>query len=303
MIDAAIAGTVISLDLSEGAAATQGQVLARIDDSEARAAVEVATARFRQAQEHLRRIRKLREDRVTSEQELDDAISAFHSAKGTLAEANARQAKTSVRAPFDGILGLRKISLGDYAEIGDPIVEISQTDPLELVFGLPQRFAADVATGQTVRATTGRCGEKFVGRVVAVDPVVDTATRTLRIQAAVPNPKGTLLPGMAAQVRLEIGEIPDAIIIPREAIIRQGTKHIVYTLDENDHAQYREVTLGEFFAAGVHVTTGIASGDRVVVSGHQKLRPNTPTLPTAFEPTQNPNLELGWLGPTGDCQP
>jgi membrane fusion protein (multidrug efflux system) len=117
----------------------------------------------------------------------------------------------------------------------------------------------------------------------------------------VPNEDGRLLPGMAVRVRLVVGTIPDAVVIPQEAIIRQGTKHLVYVLDDEDRARQREVTLGTFFVDGVHVPAGVDAGDRVVVAGHQKLRPGAPTRLQPYEPTENPNLELGWFGPEAGC--
>jgi membrane fusion protein (multidrug efflux system) len=106
---------------------------------------------------------------------------------------------------------------------------------------------------------------------------------------------------MAVRVRLVVATIPDAVVIPQEAIIRQGTKHLVYVLDDEDLARQRAVTLGTFFVDGVHVPAGVDPGDRVVVAGHQKLRPGAPARPEPHEPTENPNLERGWLGPTADC--
>jgi membrane fusion protein (multidrug efflux system) len=106
---------------------------------------------------------------------------------------------------------------------------------------------------------------------------------------------------MAVRVRLIVGELPGALIVPQEAIVRQGTKHMVYTVDEADLAQPREVGLGQFFVDGVQVRSGIAPGTRVVVAGHQKLRPGSPIRELPYQPTRNPNLELGRFGPLSDC--
>jgi membrane fusion protein (multidrug efflux system) len=115
----------------------------------------------------------------------------------------------------------------------------------------------------------------------------------MKLQARVPNAEGRLYPGMAVSLRLEIDEIPDAIVVPQEAVVRQGTRHLVYVLDEEDRAQQRVVALGQFFEDGVHLREGVVRGDRVVAAGQQKLRPGSPTAPRPFEPTDNPNLALG----------
>jgi len=296
-----IAGMVVALDIPEGRTVKQGHRLARLDDAEARASLSVARARLTAARARLLRLRSLRDSKVSSEQALDDAVAEFDTAKGMVDESETRLSKTEIRAPFAGILGLRQVNQGQYLDRGDPLVEITQVDPLELVFALPQRHAFKIEVGQSVLGTVGACGQRFEARVDAIDPRVDPGTRAVRLQAVVPNKDGTLLPGMAVRVRLLVGAIPDAVVIPQEAIVRQGTKHLVFVLDEQDLAQQREVTLGTFFVDGVHLRSGVEAGDRVVVAGHQKLRPGAATRPQPYQPTDNPNLELGWLGPDGDC--
>jgi membrane fusion protein (multidrug efflux system) len=279
----------------------QGHLLARLDDAEARANLSVARARLTAARARLVRLRSLRDSQVSSEQALDDAVAEFDGARGTVEESETRLSKTEIRAPFAGILGLRQVNPGQYLDRGDSVVEVTQVVPLELVFALPQRYAFEIEVGQLALGTVGECGQRFEARVDAIDPRVDPGTRAVRLQAAVPNQDGTLLPGMAVRVRLLVGAIPDAVVIPQEAIIRQGTKHLVYVLDDQDLAQQREVTLGTFFVDGVQLRSGVEPADRVVVAGHQKLRPGAPTRPQPYQPTENPNLELGWVGPGADC--
>lgn len=296
-----ISGTTVEIDIPEGRYVKAGHLLARLDDAEARASLSIARARLRNAEARLARLRSLRQSKVSSEQALDDAVAEFDAAQGAVDETKTRLLKTKIRAPFDGILGLRQVNQGQYLDSGTPVAEITQVDPLELEFALPQRHAGDVDVGQVVLGTVGQCGQRFEARVDAIDPRVDPRTRAVRLQAVVPNGDGRLLPGMAVRVRLVVGTIPGAIVIPQEAIIRQGTKHLAYVLDDQDRARQREVTLGTFFVDGVHVPTGVEPEERVVVAGHQKLRPGAPTRPQPYEPTENPNLALGWFGPQADC--
>jgi membrane fusion protein (multidrug efflux system) len=297
-----IAGTTVAIDVPEGRYVKGGHLLARLDDAEARAALSVARARLTNAKARLARLRSLRASSVSSQQALDDAVAEFDAAQGEVDEAETRLRKTDIRAPFAGILGLRQVNQGQYLDPGDPIVEITQVDPLELEFGIPQRHASELELGQVVLGTVGQCGQRFEASVDAIDPRVDPATRAVRLQAAVPNPDGRLLAGMAVRVRLVVGAIPDAVVIPREAIIRQGTKHRVYVVDEESRAHQHDVALGTFFVDGVHVRAGVAPGETVVVAGHQKLQEGAPTSPQPYQPTENPNLELGWFGPDGDCR-
>lgn len=294
-----VEGRVVELDVPEGRRVDAGHVLARLDDAEARAALRVTRARRQNAQDRLRRLESLRAESVSSEQTYDDARTEFDAARAAHDEARTRLEKTTIRTPFAGVLGLRQVNLGQYVDGGTPIVELTQVDPLQLVFSIPQRFVAELALGQQVLGVVGRCGPRFEGHVDVIDPRVNTSTRSVRLQASVPNPEGALYPGMAVSLRLRVGEIEGAILVPEEAIVRQGTRHIVYTLDADDRAEPHTVTLGSFSTDGVHVRDGILPGARVVAAGQQKLQPGSPTEPAPFEPTQNPNLTLGGDGPDG----
>jgi membrane fusion protein (multidrug efflux system) len=296
-----IAGKVVSADIPEGQGVERGHVLARLDDAEARAALAIAAARLKNARDRLARLESLRAKSVSSEQAFDDAKSEFDAAGGELEGAETRLQKTTIRAPFTGVLGLRQVNVGQYVEPGDPVVEITQVHPLELVFSLPQRHVSEIAVGQKVLGLVGLCEARFEGQVDAVDPRVDPATRSVRVHALVPNEKGSLYSGMSVRVRLLVETIPGALVVPQEAIVRQGTKHIVYSVDGDGLAQQHEVTLGEFFVDGVHVPYGIGAGARVVAAGQQKLSPGTPTRAQPWVQTDNPNLELGRFGPVAGC--
>jgi membrane fusion protein (multidrug efflux system) len=239
---------------------------------------------------------------VASDQSLEDALAELRGAEGAYQEARTRLDKHVIRAPFAGVLGLRQVNVGQYLQAGQSIVELTLVDALELRFHLPQKDLPRLAPGQAVLGVVGRCEARFEGFVSAVDPRVDPATRMVGLQAVVKGEPGALHPGMAVRVRLLVDEIPDAILLPQEAIVRQGTKYVVYTADAQNAAQPHEVTLGEFFVDGVHVTNGIAAGDRVIVSGQLKLQPGSVVAPQPFTPTHNPNLDVGRYGPA-DCEP
>ncbi len=296
-----VSGTVEDFDIPDGQLVESGQLLARVDDAEARAAVAVARARHTNAQQHLLRFKTLRTESVSSEQAYEDALALFEAAQGVLIQVETRLAKTVIRAPFSGVLGLRQINLGQYLEPGDPIVEITRIDPLELDFHLPQRYAGELAVGQVVLGMIGLCGARFEGRVEAIDPRVDPNTRTVLLRAGVPNPRRTLRPGMSARVRILVGDVSDALLVPQEAIVRQGTKHIVFSLDAGSVVQQHEVSLGEFFVDGVHIVSGLAAGQTVVVAGQQRLRPGSPAEPEPYTPISNRNLDLGRFGPSSKC--
>ena len=292
-----IAGTIVELSAPEGEFVEMGRVVMRLDDTEAKATLKVARARRQNARDRLARVRQLFEGGVASQQQLDDANSNFDAADGAHRAAKTRLAKHVLRAPYSGKLGLRQVDLGDYVDPGDPIVEISDTTALELRFALPQRHIAEVARDQTVHGIVGRCGPAFEARVVAVDPRVDPETRMVGVRAAVPNDAGELHPGMAVRARLVVGTHGDAIVVPQEAIVRVGTKHVVWVLGEDDRASSRTVTLGDYSLDRVHVTSGLAPGERVVLDAQQKLqlRPDSVVMPTEREEAtlENPVVDTG----------
>ena len=296
------AALVVQIDIPEGKLVQKGHVLVQLDAGQAAAALKVARVRLENAKSRRARFQALRASNVSSEQALEDADAAFREAEGEVEEASIRVSKLTIRAPFAGIVGLRQIQPGQYVKVGDPVVELTRVDPLQLVFSVPQRHASELAIGQGVLATAGRCGERFEGKVAAIEPMVDVATRTVKLKAEVPNSDGQLRPGMAASVRLVVEQIPGAIRIPHEAVVRQGARYFVYVIDAEQHARQRPVELGTFFVDSVQVRNGIAAGERVVVAGHQKLAPGSAVQSEPYEPVHNPTLELGWFGPADDCE-
>ena len=285
-------GKIVFLDIPEGQEVRQGHVLARIDAAEAQAAVDVAQARYQNAQATLERLTTL-PPKARSQQALDNAQAAVRTTGGELDEATTILRKMTIRAPFTGRLGLRQVSLGAYLEPGDAVVRITQVHPLHLVFSLPQHAVPDLKTGQRIRGVAGQCTSRFTATLSVIDPFLDPNTRSVTVQAVVPNEERTLLPGMAAALRLEVASLSDAISIPLEAIIRQGTKRLVYTLQDDNLVTSRQVRLGQFALQQVEVLSGLKPGDTIIVAGHQKLRPGARVRPSPYEPVENTNLALG----------
>jgi membrane fusion protein (multidrug efflux system) len=296
-----IAGTVEALTVPEGRHVEAGTVLARLDARTGAATLAVAEARLRNAQDRLARIEPLHAQGIASQQAYDDARAEFDAATGARTEAASRLEKHTIRAPFAGTVGLRQVNVGQYVDAGAPIVEVTPAVALELRFAVPQQHVAELHVGQRVEGVVGRCELRFEGAVTAVDPRVDPHTRMVGLRAGITKASGELVPGMAVRVRLVLADIPNAILLPQEAIVRQGTKHVVYTLNAKNEAEQHDVTLGEFFVDGVQAASGVAAGDTVVVAGQQKLRPGAPTAPIPWRPIANPNLDIGRYGPA-DCE-
>jgi RND family efflux transporter MFP subunit len=297
-----VEGIVTFLDIPEGQRVEKGRVLARVDDRRARAMMSVAEARHRNARDTFDRLRELHSQKLISKQELDDATAELRQAAGALDDARTTVGQAEIRAPFTGQLGLKRVSLGAYLSAGSPVVELTQTEPLRLVFGLPQREVAKLELGQSVRGIAGDCTQRFQGVVAVVDPTVDAATRSVRVQADVPNQDGNLRPGMSARVAVEVGAIEEAVTVPQEAVVRRGTKTLVYTVKENGTATANEVALGQYFVDRVEVSHGLRPGDVVVVAGLQKLRGGARVEQQPFQRVDNPNLALGFESIADTCE-
>ncbi len=288
-----VSGVVTFLDVPEGSEVERGRILARVDDRQAQAQMAVARARYDNARETYARVKALHRDGLISRQELDDAASVRDQAAGEFEESKTALRQTEVRAPFSGQLGLRQVSMGAFVDAGDAIVRLTQTDPLRLVFTLPEKEAAHLRPGQAVRGVAGDCTHRFASAVEIVDPSIDPQTRAIRAQAQVQNPQRTLRPGMSARVVVEIGHDDDALTVPQEAVVRRGTRKMLYVVSPTSEVEERGVEIGQHFAERVEVRSGISAGETVVVAGQQRIRPGTLVDVRPHVPVTNPKLALG----------
>ncbi len=292
---------IVKLDIPEGSKVEAGQILVELDDARVSASQKRAQARVSASRARMRRLEALKASSVSSQQAYDDAEESLAAALAELEEAEADLAKTRIRAPFSGILGMSQVTPGQYLRSGTPIVELTRVDPLDLLFSVPQEFAGDLAVGQRVVGHASGCRVRFEGSLRAIEPRVDPATRTVQVKARIPNERGELWTGMAARVRVVLREIPQAILIPQESLIRDSGRYYVYVVDADHRVQQRTLELGTFFADRIHISHGLEPGDVVVVNGHQKLRPNSSVQTNAYQPVDNSVLELGWVGPPDGC--
>ena len=288
-----VAGIITSLNAPVGRAIQKGHVIARLEDAETKAALQVAEARQRNASSALARVRPLVEDGVIPEQNLDGAEAEMATAEGRLEEARTRLAKTTIRAPFGGLVGIQTAQVGQYVSSGESIIELTQLNPLELVFGVPEEQASFVRVGQVVQARVGRCGIAFEATVEALDPQIDQQARTLAVQARVRNSERRLIPGMSARVRLAIGESREAVVVPREALVAQGNSYLVWAVADDGTVSPRPVVPGRFYPDVAEITQGLEDGETVVAAGHQKLRPGAKISAQPWVRTENPNLGRG----------
>lgn len=200
---------------------------------------------------------------------------ALMGAKARVQMARKALADTNVRAPFEGVVGERLVSVGDYVTRGTKVASIMRINPLRLELTVPAQYLKTVATGRAVHLDVDAyAGEKFTGVVRFVSPGLKSDTRALMIEAIVQNADGRLKPGLFATARIEQAEQTPAILIPKAAVSTNGEVSRVFVV-KGDKAEERLITIGQTVGDNVEATTGILAGDRVIVGGREKLRDGT----------------------------
>lgn len=288
-----IAGRIAGISFEEGGTAEDGQVLVRLDDASRAAELAQAEANLDLARRNFSRADELYRRQNLAASTRDEALARLRVEEATVDLARVHLAKTVLEAPFAGLLGLRRVSPGDYVSAGDPIVALEDVDPIKVDFRVPEVFAHRLAAGQPVRMTVDAVpGETFEGMVYAIDPQVDEQGRSVLLRARVPNEGGPLRPGMFARVTLVLDARPNALVIPEQALIPQGTDHIVFKVVDGKVAP-QPVTLGQRRTGLVEVTSGLSAGDMVITAGQIKVRPGQPVT---VVPSGPPPGEAGGAG-------
>jgi membrane fusion protein (multidrug efflux system) len=269
-----VTGRIAKFNFDEGTLVKAGQVLVELDASEAEAEVQRAKATLALAKEMHQRALTLRQGGAGSVAALDRAQADLSAAEATLKLAEARLAKTRLVAPFDGVIGLRKVSIGALLVPGQEIVNLEQINPLKVDFKVPEMLLAAVKVGQVIRLRLDAMGSRAVdGTVYAIDPLLETGGRAIVLRARIPNPDGALRPGLFARVVLTIEEKADALFVPEQSVVpgSDGSKSVFKA--EGGKAVMTRVELGERIKGEVEIVSGLKAGDVVVTAGLPKLRP------------------------------
>jgi membrane fusion protein (multidrug efflux system) len=289
MLRPEVAGRVAEFGFAEGSVVAAGTVLVRLDDSIPRAELAQAEAELELAQANARRAQDLYARGAGSAVARDQAVATLRTTTAAVELGRARLEKYRLVAPFDGIVGLRRVSLGAFVNVGADIVNLESIDPIKLDFRVPEVFLARVSVGQRLAVTVDAFPDRtFPGEIVAIDPAVDPVGRSIAVRASLPNRDGLLRPGLFARVRLTLREEPQAILVPEAAIVPFGGRMLVMKVVDGK-AQPQPVTLGLRREGRVQVTEGLAPGDVVVTAGQMKLQPGAAVavLPPEAAPPAN----------------
>lgn len=272
-----VPGRVQRIHFESGGRAAAGDLLLELDASAERAELAALQADLELARLDLERAEDLRETAAVSQSALDRAATLVRSLEARAEQHAVLIARKSIRAPFAGELGIRKVNLGEYLSPGDEVVSLQALDPIHLNFTLPERFLAQLEVGQRVRAPVAAWpGRVFEGRINAISPELERANRSVHLQATLANPEGLLRPGMFSQVAVLVGEPLPVMTLPRTAIAYQAFGETVFVIETNDAGEpvveRRPIRVGRVREGRVEVIDGLEVGDRVVATGQMKLR-------------------------------
>ncbi|MBI5908960.1 MAG: efflux RND transporter periplasmic adaptor subunit [Betaproteobacteria bacterium] len=291
-----ISGRISAINFIEGARLSKGAALVALDSSTQAAEVQQARANLALAQSNFERTQELEKSKFVSASARDQALNGLKVTQANLALAEARLAKTQILAPFDATIGLRQVSVGDYVKEGQDLVSLEDMSALKLDFRLPENYFGKVKLGQQVEIKTDAFpGQAFKARLIAIDPLIDQAGRSLSLRARLDNPEGKLRPGMFANVRLILSEHASAMTIPEEALVPVSTNQFVFKVVDGK-AQRVQVRIGLRRDAKVEVTEGLRLGDEVVTAGQMKIRDGAAVKAIASDPTPGATGASGRAG-------
>jgi membrane fusion protein (multidrug efflux system) len=270
-----VSGVLREIHFAEGSLVAKGQLLLQIDDAEFVA--ERDRARHRTELAHLREARQqdLLTQGLTSQEEYDLALSQLNVLEAELRLAEAELEKTQIRAPFRGVVGLRSVSRGAALTPQTRIARLQKIDSVKVEFSVPASHAGRVRVGESISFRVKGTERQHRGEIYALEPNVDSETRSLRARARCDNPGGRLLPGAFADVELPINEIENALTVPAIAVIPElGSKKVFVV--EGGQATPRLVETGVRTDTEVQITRGLVAGDRVIISAIQRLSSGLP---------------------------
>jgi membrane fusion protein (multidrug efflux system) len=266
-----MAGKVASIHFREGGRVEEGDILLELDASELTAQRERASLRVELASRREERQRELLGDGLLSAQEYDFVRTELDVLLSELALVEAQLRKTTLRAPFGGVVGLRFVSPGAYVTPQTVVASLQDLDPIKVDFTIPERHAARVRLGDQIDLSVAGVTERFLAEVYAIEPGVDPATRSLVIRARRPNPNSLLRPGAFADVSVVVTDVPEALTVPSVAVVPELGGKKVFVVEEGV-ARSRPVETGIRTDTLVEVTSGLVAGEQVIVGGVERVR-------------------------------
>ncbi len=295
-------GTVFRILFQEGQTVRKGDALVELESRERAADLESVRAEIAQSRaaadeirQQLDRTRQLRATGNAPEARVDQLESQLRAAEGRIRQnesrlraADARLDDFRITAPFDGRVGLRQVSVGALLQPGTVVTTLDDVSKIKLDFSIPEQYLSVLRQGLTVTTVTPAYpGREFQGQVTAVDTRVDPLTRAVRLNATFDNADGALKPGMFLNVALAVATRDNAVVVPEDALVAEGTRQFIYVVADG-RALRREVQLGLRMQSEVEIREGVKLADQIVVRGQQRIRHNIPVRAQPFRAESAP---------------
>ena len=265
-----IAGRITGVYFDEGRRITKGELLLKINDRELIAEQKRKQLEEKLASDDESRKRQLFEKDVISQEEYDKSLNALRLLQAEREVIESQLAKTEIRAPFDGVVGLRYLSEGGYVSPNMLAATMQDLDPMKVEFSIPEKYAGLLTNGTEVKVTVGDAKEVFNGVVYAIESKIDPGTRTIRTRARIPNPKETLVPGSFARVEITLQEFPSAIVIPTGAVIPEISGEKVFVCRDGK-ARAVPITTGIRTENSIQILSGLSASDTLITTGLLQL--------------------------------
>ena len=282
-LTALVTETISAVHFDDGERVAAGQLLVEMTSAEEQALLSEARVARDEAQRQLKRVRSLANQGSASESLLDQQQRDFDAASARLKAIESRLGDRVITAPFAGVVGLRQVSVGALVSPGDPITTLDDDRVMKLDFPVPSVFLSSLKKGLAIEARARSLPEQvFSGQVAAIDSRVDPVTRSVLVRARIDNPEQQLRPGLLMQVTL-LRNPRDALLVPEEALEPEGSRQYVWRVADDNSVARVEVRVGGREPGRAEILAGLEEGDRVIIHGHQKVRPGVTVSPRLYD--------------------
>ncbi|GAA4092119.1 efflux RND transporter periplasmic adaptor subunit [Mucilaginibacter panaciglaebae] len=268
-------GNITGIYFQEGSHVKKGQLLVKVYNQDQLAALKQVQYQIALAKQNENRNKILLQKEAISQQEYDTSLTNLNSLQAQAEMLKAQIAKTEIRAPFSGTIGLRNVSPGGYLSPNTTIASLVNVDPAKITFAVPEKYLPLISKGTKVTFNVTSSDENFKALVYAIEPSIDVNSRTITVRAKADNPNGILKAGSFAKINLQLDQIPKTIMLPTECVVPGLKTSIVYVY-HHGIALDKPVKTDVRTATRVQITSGIKPGDSVVISGIIQMRPKVP---------------------------
>ena len=266
-------GKITQLNLSEGSTVSKGTLLVKLFDADLQATLKKLQLQKESAEKTETRLKQLLAINGIGQQEYDNAVTQLNNINADIDLTQAQISKTEVRAPFNGVVGLKNVSIGAYVSPTTSIATLQQIDPLKVDFTVPEKYSSSVGKGDAVKFKVDGSAETFTGKVFAIEPKIDEATRSIKVRALVANSKTKLFPGAFAKIDLGLKSVEGAMMVPTQCIIPEArNKKLIVVKDGK--AKFIIVETGVRNESYIQITSGVEAGDTIVATALMYVKPD-----------------------------